>query len=157
MKTTRLEILEESLRKKEAKQADRFEQHFSEVKKANGQPLNDKRNGAATMKKWDKQSNSLRLHEESIAKTKTAIEKEQSKISNVESVLLPDAIITAIASGEITQWRKHPRMFFVTGVEKARITWDEEAKTIGYRYLADVKKEQYPIFRDVYNKIRKTL
>ncbi len=42
---TRLEILKNSLEKKQAKFNEKLNEHFMEVRRANGQPLNDKRNG----------------------------------------------------------------------------------------------------------------
>ena len=52
----RLEILKASLAKKQTLFDQRLQQHFDTVKEANGQPLNDKRNGRVTLNKWDKQS-----------------------------------------------------------------------------------------------------
>ena len=40
----RLEILKQSLAKKEELFSQKLDDHFSTVKQANGQPLNDKRN-----------------------------------------------------------------------------------------------------------------
>lgn len=153
----RLGILIKSLEKKENEFSSKLDQHFADVKKANGQPLNDKRNGQSTLNKWEKQNDSLRTQQESIERTKRAIEREKGKIINVESVELPQAIRDAMKAGEIIQWRKHPRMFFVVGVDRGRITWNEEKKTIGYRYLSEIPKDHYPIFRDVYNKIRNSM
>lgn len=152
-----MQILQESLEKKEKELDAKLDNHFATVKLANGQPLNDKRNGAATLNKWEKQNEAIRNQHKSIEKTKLAIEREEAKIRNVNSVELPEAILEAIEDGEITQWRKHPRMFFVVGVEKGRICWDEDKKVLGYRYLSEVPKEQYPKFRDVYNKLRKSI
>ena len=56
----RLEILKQSLAKKEQELQRRFDEHFATVKQANGQPLNDKRNGQATLNKWEKQNNAIR-------------------------------------------------------------------------------------------------
>jgi len=153
----RLLILRKSLEKKENEQSRKLEEHFADVKRANGQPLNDKRNGAATLNRWEKQNAALRNQEQSIERTKAAIEREEMKISRVASVDIPKAIRDAIDAGEITQWRKHPRMFFVVGVDRGRIAWDEETKTLGHRYLSEVPKEQYPIFRDAYNKLRRLI
>ena len=75
----RLEILKNSLAKKEQDLANRFDTHFKTVKQANGQPLNDKRNGQATLNKWDRQSDGIRTAQESIEKTKRAIEFEEGK------------------------------------------------------------------------------
>lgn len=151
----RLLILRESLEKKEKEQSRKLDAHFADVKRANGQPLNDKRNGAATLNRWEKQNAALRNQEESIERTKAAIEREEMKISHVESVRLPQAIRDAIDAGEITQWSKHPRMFFVVGVDRGRIAWNEKTKTLGHRYLSEVPKEQYHKFRDAYNKLRR--
>ncbi|CAI0804208.1 Uncharacterised protein [Serratia entomophila] len=149
----RLEILRVSLSKKEALFNEKLQHHFDTVAQANGQPLNDKRNGRATLDKWDKQSDSLRALDSSIKRTKEAIEREELKITLVESVSLPDYIQSAISDGLITQWRKFPRFFFVTGVTSGRIVLDEKTGLIAHRYLSKVPKEEYPIFRDVFNKL----
>ncbi len=151
----RLEILKASLKKKEDLFNERLQQHFDTVKEANGQPLNDKRNGRATLNKWDKQSEALRNIELSIQRTVYAIEKEEIKISLAESVSIPNFMQQAIDEGLITQWRKHPRFFFVNGVKHGRIVLDEETGTISHRYLSKVSKEEYPTFRDVFNKLNK--
>lgn len=149
----RLEILKGSLTKKEALFDVKIQQHFDTVAQANGQPLNDKRNGRTTLNKWDKQSDSLRTLDDSIKITKEAIEREEFKISLVDSVTLPEYIQSAINDGLITQWRKFPRFFFVTGVSGGRIVLDEKTGLIAHRYLSKVPKEEYPIFRDVFNKL----
>lgn len=151
----RLEILKASLVKKEARFDERLQNHFDTVAQANGQPLNDKRNGRATMDKWDKQSDGLRALQDSIQRTKVAIEREETKIALVSLVELPAYLQQAIDDGLITQWRKHPRFFFVVGVSGARIVLDEETGIIGYRYLNKVSKDEYPIFRDVFNKLNR--
>ena len=149
----RLEILKGSLTKKEALFDVKLQQHFDTVAQANGQPLNDKRNGRSTLNKWDKQSDSLRTLDDSIKKTKEAIEREEFKIFLAESVSLPDYIQSAINEGLITQWRKFPRFFFVTGVSGGRIVLDEKTGLIAHRYLSKVPKDEYPTFRDVFNKL----
>lgn len=149
----RLEILKASLAKKQALFDQRLQQHFDTVKEANGQPLNDKRNGRATLNKWEKQSEGLRNIESSIQRTKDAIEREEMRIVLAESVTIPVYMQEAIDAGLITQWRKHPRFFFVNGVKHGRIVLNEEYGTIGYRYLNKVSKEEYPTFRDVFNKL----
>lgn len=151
----RLEVLKVSLIKKETLFNEKLQHHFDTVKQANGQPLNDKRNGRATLNKWDKQSNALRNLENSIQRTKNAIEREEMKIALVESVDIPDFMQQAIDEGLISQWRKHPRFFFVTGVKHGRIVLDEETGVIAHRYLSKVSKEEYPTFRDVFNKLNK--
>ena len=151
----RLEILKASLLKKELRFNDRLQEHFNTVKQANGQPLNDKRNGRATLNKWDKQSDSLRALKDSIQRTKEAIEREELKIANASMVTLPEFIKQAIDDGLITQWRKFPRFFFVNGVSGGRIVLDEKTGGIAHRYLSKVSKDEYPIFRDVFNKLNK--
>ena len=74
--TKRLEVLKASLVKKEAELDRRMQAHFDTVKEANGQPLNDKRNGQATLNKWEKQNDAIRNQQAEIEKTKRAIEFE---------------------------------------------------------------------------------
>ena len=153
--TARLEILKASLIKKENRFNDRLQEHFDTVKQANGQPLNDKRNCRATLNKWDKQSDALRALKDSIQRTKDAIDREEAKIANASMVILPTFIKQAIDEGLITQWRKFPRFFFVNGVSGGRIVLDEKTGAIAHRYLSKVTKEEYPIFRDVFNRLNK--
>ena len=153
--SNRLEILKSSLAKKEAKFNERLQEHFDTVKQANGQPLNDKRNGRATLDKWDRQNDGLRNLDSSIQRTKNAIEREEIKIALDNSVSLPNYIDAAIKDGLITQWRKFPRFFFVTGVKHGRIVLDEKTGMIAHRYLSNVSKDEYPTFRDVFNKLNK--
>lgn len=150
----RLEILQASLAKKTALFDEKLNAHMGDVKSANGQPLNDKRNGAATLDKWDRQNDALRALDASIAKTKGAIEREAAKIATVEAVDLPEPVKALIGTGVLTQWRKHPRFFFVAGVDKARITLMANGQ-IGHRYLACIpSQDQYATFRDVFNSLR---
>jgi len=151
--TKRLEILETSLIKKEALFDAKLQDHIDTVRMANGQPLNDKRNGRATLNKWEKQNDALRTLKNSIQKTKDAIDKEKGKIIDVESVTLPPYIQEAIDAGLITQWRRFPRFFFVVGVEKGRIALNEQNGTISAKYVREIPNEQYATFRDVYNGI----
>ena len=83
---TRLEILQGSLVKKQQKFDDMLAHHFATVKLANGQPLNDKRNGAATLRRWDRQDEALRNQLAEIEKTKRAIEREEGKNAETEHV-----------------------------------------------------------------------
>lgn len=124
--TKKLEILKNSLEKKQLRENALFEKHFASVKSANGQPLNDKRNGEKIMQAWEKQSDAIRNTQKEIVKTEKAIEKEEAKIERCENVnsTLPNAILERIESGVLTQWRKHPNRFFVVGVEKARLIYE---------------------------------
>ena len=158
MKSNRLEILENSLVKKENELQRRFDNHFEDVKRANGQPMNDKRNGQATFNRWDKQNEAIRNQKASIEKTKNAIEKEKFKIANVEAQSVPSELQQLIDKGKITQWRKFPNRFFVVGVEKARLVWDEKSKVVAHQYLSAIpNQEQYSIFRDIFNHLNQTL
>lgn len=150
-KTKLLEILTNSLLKKNSKFDMKLEEHFESVRKTNGQPLNDKRNGAATLAQWEKQNNSLQNLDVSIKKTEYAIEKEKRKIANVEAFEVPNCLKKMLVDGTIKQWRKHPRFFFVPLVDKARIVVREDG-TIAHRYLKEIPtKEQHEIFRNVFN------
>jgi len=149
--TPRLEVLKASLQKKEGRFGSALRRHFASVKEANGQPLNDKRNGRATMSKWKSQDDALRTLQDGIEITKRAIEREESRIAAVE------AIRQMVEAGTLVQWRKHPNFFFVAGVDRGRILWDERKKVLAHRYLREVPPEQYATFRDVYNSLRAAL
>lgn len=153
--TTRLDILKGSLVKKQQRVDAAFDRHFADVKSANGQPLNDKRNGSATIDRWNAQSDTIRSRRLDVQKTERAIEREQEKVDHVQMVSeqLPQYVVDMVASGELEQWRAHPNTFFVPGVDKGRIVVDLETGNIGVRYLSDVSKEQYPLFRDVVNRL----
>jgi len=159
----KLEILEKSLQNKQAKFDTMLQAHFSDVKSANGQPLNDKKNGAKTMQRWDRQSDSLRRAQEGVERTKTAIEKEQNKVAGVENAKkdLPTVILSLIESGDLIQWRQHPHTFFVPGVEKARIVWDIKAGNVAHKYTSALKgsgdSEGWKKFAQTYNALYKAL
>lgn len=155
---SRLSILEKSLARKQQVLNQKITNHFDTVKQANGQPLNDKRNGQATLNKWDKQSQSISNQLKEIEKTQTAIEREKAKIANVEAIQdeLPPIIKELLADGKITQWRKYPNRFFVVGVQKARLIFDVKSGLISYAYLQQIPtKEQYETFKELYNHINK--
>jgi hypothetical protein len=153
----RLEVLKQSLEKKQALFDSKLSDHYASVKQANGQPLNDKRNGQATLDRWNRQNEALQRIQSGIEITKQAIEREASKAAAVQAVALPAEIRALVESGELIQWRKHPNRFFVLGVDRARIVWDEEKRTLAHQYLRKVSPEQYPTFRDTFNKLRKAL
>lgn len=141
---SRIEILKKSLEKKEAILDRRFDSHFADVARANGQPLNDKRNGRATLKRWDKQSDAIRNAQKEIEKTKNAIEREENKIAYVEYVneTLPEYLLKLCAEGVLNQWRRHPNTFFIQGVDKFRYYYDEKTGKLLMKYLSQVPSEQ---------------
>lgn len=94
----RLEILQGSLAKKTALFDQKLQAHMDDVKSANGQPLNDKRNGGKTLGRWDRQNDSLRTLNESIEATKAAIEREKTKIAMVEMI---DAAIDTLPAIDV--------------------------------------------------------
>jgi len=156
----RLEILKGSLAKKEALFDSKLAAHFSSVKEANGQPLNDKRNGRATMSKWERQNDALHTLKESIQKTRNSIDKEESKIARVEYAndLIPPEILQLVADGTLKQWRKHPTTFFVDGVDKGRIVWDSDKKILAHRYAREITdRDQYRKFAAIFNDLRHKL
>ncbi len=149
----RLRVLEESLAKKQAQFDERLAQHFADVRSANGQPLNDKRNGVATLNKWERQNDALRAAQASIEVTQAAIEREAATIERVAAVELPKAIKSRIDTGVLSQWRKHPTTFFVSGVEKARIVLLPDGR-VAHRYVRCIPDpEQHRVFARVYNAI----
>ena len=153
---TRLDVLKNSLKKKEQQLDEKISDHFETVRQANGQPLNDKRNGQATLNKWERQNDSIRKQAESIEKTKRAIEIEEGKIAGAEraNTSMPPEILALVESGELKQWRKYPNTFFIPGVDKARIIWDSKQKTIAHKYLSSItEQEQRTKFARLYNKL----
>ncbi len=156
----RLEILKKSLAKKEQELQRRLDEHFATVKQANGQPLNDKRNGSATLKKWEKQNDGIRNVQTSIEKTKQAIEIEGNKVLEVElsKKYIPKEILQLVESGELIQWRKYPHTFFVHGVDKARIVWIEKTKQVAHKFLNEIPTiDQRKKFAQVFNLLAKQL
>lgn len=157
----RLEVLKKSLEKKENELTKRIDAHFEDVKRTNGQPLNDKRNGQTTMNRWEKQNNAIRTLKGSIEKTKNAIEKEEWKIKGVNyqnENFIPKEILELVEKGELVQWRKHPTHFFVPGVDKARIWWDESRKAVAHKYAHLItEQEQRTKFVRLYNSLNAVL
>jgi len=156
----RLEILKNSLKNKEQQFDDKLQNHIDTIKQANGQPLNDKRNGQATLNKWDRQNESLRNLKDSIQKTKDAIEREEGKITDVQQTnkTIPTEILELVQKGELVQWRKHPNTFFVPNVDKARIVWDNKRKAVAHKYAHLItEQEQWTKFVRLYNGLNSVL
>jgi len=152
-----LERLQSSLEKKQCIFDSRLSEYYASVKQTNGQPLNDKRNGMSTLAKWERQNDGLRKIHAEIEVTKKAIEREKSKIAKVDALELPSAIRVMIDDGVLIQWRKYPNRFFVQGVDRGRIVWDDKNKVITHQYLGEIPAEQYPKFRDTFNKLRREI
>lgn len=154
--TKRLEILENSLKKKEDLFNNKLQNHFDTIKMSNGQPLNDKRNGFSTMKKWENQNDTLRNIDKSIDKTKDAIQREKFKIIDCESAKeqFPKIILDMLSEGVLTQWRKHPNYLFINGVDKVRLVFDPKAKKISHKYSSEITdKDEWKLFAQIYNRI----
>lgn len=152
--STRIEVLEASLAKKQAKLNELIEAHFSDVKSANGQPLNDKRCGRSTMGRWQKQDAAIARMFEEIAKTENAIgyERDKQRVADNTLANIPAPIVKLVESGTLKQWRKYPHIFFVDGVDKARILWDFKKKQLMNSYLHTVKdRDQFEKFKAVFN------
>lgn len=153
---SRLDILRKSLENKEAKFNQKLAGHFADVKRTNGQPLNDKKCGRSTFARWEKQNDALLRLDEEIEKTKEAIENEESKCRYVAKVKagMPKAITDLIDDGTLVQWRKYPHIMFVNGVDKARIVWDEDKKKVFHKFVNTLPTgEQRKKFAAVYNKL----
>jgi len=151
--TKRLEILNNSLAKKQANLDERIAAQYARQAETNGQPMNDKRNGLSTMNALENGERGIFNQFDEIRKTKAAITRETDKIIHCENWMedMPQIIKDLVASGEIIQWRKHPRFFFVKGVEKGRFSI-EEGKIV-HRYLSNIPSEQFPLYRECANKI----
>jgi hypothetical protein len=154
MKNKRLEILQNSLQKKEAVLDQKFENHFADVKLGNGQPINDKRNGQATLNRWESQNNSIKNQLKEIEKTKAAIEFEQGKILGCDEILkdLPEPFLAALETGEITQWRKFPNRFFVKDGGRGRIIWEKQK--ILCSYVPESGTPERAAFAACFNKLK---
>ena len=158
--TTRMEMLERSLANKIEKLGRMSAEHIEDARNANGQPLNDKRNGQATLNKWERQNESIRTMQKSIEATKRAIEIEEGKIENVKNAntYIPIEIQKLVETGELIQWRKHPHIFFVAGVDKARIVWDEKRKVVAHKFVSEITiQEQRTKFVRIYNPLNALL
>lgn len=156
----RLDILKSSLEKKEEKFNKKLNEHFSDVRSANGQPLNDKRNGVSTMRRWDRQNDSLSKMQKEIEKTKHAIEDEESKLNGIAAnkSRMPKEITDLIDDGTLKQWGKYPHIMFVEGVDKARIIWDNKKKQVLHKFTNTLTdKEQRKKFAQVYNLLHKAI
>lgn len=157
---SRLSILKQSLDKKENKFNEMINNHFDSVRSANGQPLNDKRNGYATMRKWDNQNNALINQQKEIEKTKNAIFREEFKQDSIKGAKeqMPMEILELINNGILKQWGKHPNIMFVDGVDKARIIWDNKKKVVMHKYYTSIIDDSQKIkFRELYNKLYKSI
>lgn len=158
VKSNRLVVLETSLEKKKAKLEQLFDTHFASVKEANGQPLNDKRNGQATLNKWERQNNAIRAQKESIAVTEAAIEKEIGKIVDSEAAQggFPPIITAMIEEGVLTQWRKHPTTLFIKGVDKARLVYDAKQGLVLHKYTSALhgNEDQQKIFMAAWSRLK---
>lgn len=157
---SRLKILKASLQKKEDKFNTMLSKHIDDVKQANGQPLNDKRCGATTMRRWNKQNTALGNMQKEIEKTKRAIEREESRSNGIKSVtsLLPDEIVSLIKNGTLRQWGKYPHIFFVEGVNKARLIYDFKKRQVAHKYTHSIQdREQYKKFAQIFNSLSKQI
>lgn len=157
IESKRLKILEGSLEKKRSLFDDKLKAHFADVKRANGGPVNDKRNGQATFRRWDRQNETLRNIQESIKRTEASIEYEKGKILEVQEVKkkLPGAILSRVDTGVLQQWRKYPNTFFIDGVDKARICWNSKKNQISHKYSSSITdKDQWQLFARTFNSIK---
>lgn len=150
---SRLDILKGSLEKKEAKFNEKLQAHMNDVKRANGQPLNDKRDGYATLRRWDKQNEVLLKLQEDIQKTKDAIQNEEGKQAGIANnkALMPKEITDLIDNGTLKQWGKHPHIMFVEGIEKARIIYDYKKKQVLHKYTNTLTGDERKKFARIYN------
>ena len=157
---SRLDILKASLEKKQARFNRKLNEHFSDVKSANGQPLNDKRNGYSTMKRWDRQNETLSKIQKEIEKTRTAIGREESRIRCIDRNRnsMPEEIQKLINDGTLKQWGKYPHIMFVEGVDKARIIWDDRKKVVMHKFVSSITDtEQRRKFARVYNSLNASI
>ncbi len=65
---TRLEIAQRALSKKQAQLDNAFNVHFNHVKQANGQPMNDKKNGLAWVSRMESTNDAIRSLQGEVAR-----------------------------------------------------------------------------------------
>lgn len=126
------------------------------MKRTNGQPLNDKRNGYSTMKRWDKQNDALFKMQKEIERTQTAIEREENRIRCMDrnKNSMPEKIQELIDNGTLKQWGKYPHIMFVEGVDKARMIWDGKKRMIMHKFVSSITDaEQRKKFARIYNSL----
>lgn len=148
----RLEILERSLAKKNAKFDAAFEAHRADVVGAQGEPMAGHSGGERVLRRWERQSAGLKSLVAGIEKTERAIEIERGKISEsaVAMGAMPQAIADLVEAGTLIQWRKHPATFFVDGVDKARIQF--KGGVLSHKYSRSVTDPvQSQKFKEVFN------
>ena len=91
---------------------------------------------------------------------KSESEKWKGKIKGVEhaNTFIPAEIQKLVETGELIQWRKHPHTFFVAGVDKARIVWDEKRKVVAHKFVSEITvQEQRTKFVRIYNQLNALL
>ena len=101
--TAKLDKMKLVLARKEEGLELRYQEHFDDVESANGQPLNDKRNGRATTERWERQNDAIRGLKEDIEKRKKSIDREEAKqhaVSTQRSVF-PPIINELLNKGEL--------------------------------------------------------
>lgn len=156
--TKKLEILKASLEKKQNEFDVQLSKHMDDVRGAQGEPMSGHARGDLVLKRWDKQNNSLKTLDKSIERTKAAIEREEYKIANIEATNeeIPDLFLDLCKEGLLNQWRKYPNIFFVVGVDKARIGWDTKKKIPYHKFYKEIQsKDEQENFRLIWNKIYK--
>lgn len=158
---TRREILEASLAKKEASFNAKLSEHMEDVIGAQGEPMAGHRRGNQVLARWEKQNSALKRADEGIQKTKAALEREDyrdARNAEAASTLanMPLEIQALVSEGVLIQWAKHPTFFFVDGVDKARIRFNNGV--LSHRYARQIEdKDQYAKFRDTYNELNRNL
>lgn len=153
---SRLEILKNSLEKKQSAFDAKLSDHMNDVRGAQGEPMAGHRGGERVLRRWDKQNNSLRSLDAGIEKTKAAIEREEYKIANVaaHNEELPELFLKLVNDGVLNQWRKFPNIFFVEGVDKARIGWNPKTKTPYHKFYREITcNEQKAKFKEVWSTV----
>ena len=132
---------------------------MEDVRGAQGEPMAGHRGGEKVLSRWEAQNRALLRKQESIDKTLSALAREDERDADkafAKSTLsdMPAIIQTMVEDGRLNQWGKHPTVFFVEGVSKARI---QIKKGKAYHRFATkvANNEEFQIFRTVYNEINK--
>ncbi|NCX95785.1 MAG: hypothetical protein EBX41_05120 [Chitinophagia bacterium] len=152
----RLEILKNSLIKKEERQQYLLSQFYGGWHGRQGQPIDlSRKSDRALLNRTDKYDNALRNISAEIQKTKDAIEREEGKLRQVEltNQILPASLLEFVNRGELIQWRKYPNTFFIPGIEKVRLIWKPKENKLFTRYGEYLQKSQKQEFVNLVQRI----
>lgn len=116
--------------------------------------------GNQILRRWDKTAKRITIKLNEIEKTKKSIDREIYLSRNKEKALMKHQphIIQMIEDGILSVWRKHERIAFVVGVDRARIYFEEIDGVYyleGHKFYNQIEcPNQKEKFKNIYNELR---